>query len=109
METSFLEKLLAFYKAEPDDPFNAYALALEYQKFDTIKASSFFNELLHTHPEYLPTYYHAAQFFGDLADAELVRTIYKKGIELAISQQNTKAQQELSRAFRTFEEEQMGW
>jgi lipoprotein NlpI len=109
METSFLEKLLAFYKAEPDDPFNAYALALEYQKYDSSKASSLFEELLHSHPDYLPTYYHAAQFFGDLADAELVRNIYTKGIELAAIQQNTRAQQELSRAFRTFEEEQMEW
>ncbi|GHB75946.1 tetratricopeptide repeat protein [Persicitalea jodogahamensis] len=109
METSFLEKLLSFYEEDPDDPFNLYALALEYQKSDATKAAEFYRQLLTDHPDYLPTYYHAAQFFSGLEENETAESIYKKGIELAVKQQNSKAHLELSRAYRTFEDEQMEW
>ncbi len=109
METSFLEKLLGFYEEDPDDPFNLYALALEYQKFDATKALEMYNRLLAEHAEYLPTYYHAAQFFSSLEENSKAETTYRKGIELAANQQNSKAHQELSRAYRSFQDEQMDW
>ena len=108
MKTSLLEKLLGFYEEEPGDPFNAYALALECQKHDAGEAEKYFNLLLNHHPEYLPTYYHAAQFFS-VQEPEKAAAIFEKGIDLAIRQRNVKAQQELSRAFRTFQDEQMDW
>lgn len=109
METSFLEKLLTFHKEDPGDPFNLYALALEYQKHDASKASGLYNELLAKHPEYLPTYYHAAQFFGSLEEIERAEAIFKIGIELAKNQQNKKTEQELTRAYRSLQDEQMDW
>ncbi len=109
METSFLEKLLTFYEEDPDDPFNLYALALEYQKYDATNASKFYKELLAKHPEYLPTYYHAAQFFGNLEELEMAEFIFKIGIELAKKQQNSKVEQELIRAYQSHQDEQMDW
>lgn len=109
MQTTFLEKLLAFYEEDPGDPFNLYALALEYQKFDASKASRFYSELLSRYPEYLPTYYHAAQFFTNSEQIERAEFIYKSGIELAKNQQNSKAEIELTRAYRSFQDEQADW
>lgn len=109
MKTTFLEKLLVFYEENPNDPFNLYALALEYQKHNASKASKLYEELLAEHPEYLPTYYHAAQFFANSEESEKAEAIFKTGIELAKKQQNTKAELELARAYQNFQDEQMDW
>lgn len=105
MENSLLENLLAFYKEDPDDPFNIYALAMEYAKTDPGKAGQFYNLLLTEHREYLPTYYHAAAFFAMQDEVEHADEIYQKGIELALLQNNNKTYQELLRAYRNFLDE----
>jgi len=109
MKSSFLEKLLLFYEEDPGDPFNIYALALEYQKFDPLKAAEFFEMLLQKHPEYLPTYYHAAIFFANLDELEKADIIYKKGIKLAEESGNIKTHGELQRAYRMFLDDQEEW
>ena len=107
MENTLLEKLLVFYEEDPGDPFNLYALALEYQKHDARKAVAYFDQLLEDFPTYLPTYYHAAQLFGNRGENEKANRTFHKGIELATEQGNAKTQQELVRALRMFEDEQM--
>lgn len=102
MTYSLLDKLLEFYKEDPNDPFNQYALALEYQKSDTSKARQYFERLLREFPTYLPTYYHAAQFFNHLEQTAFADQIFQKGIQLALEQQNHKTHQELVRAYRSF-------
>jgi Tfp pilus assembly protein PilF len=109
MNSSFLEKLLKFYEEDPGDPFNLYALALEYQKTDVSKAGEMYDELLDSHPDYLPTYYHAAMFFGNLEQIEKADLIYKKGIKLAGESGNNKTLGELQRAYKMFLEEQEEW
>jgi tetratricopeptide (TPR) repeat protein len=109
MNSPILDKLIEFYKEDPEDPFNLYALALEYQKIDTSEAKRCFELLLTRFPAYLPTYYHAAQFFSGLEQIEFTESIYQKGIQLAQDQRNLKAQQELLRAYRSFQDEQMDW
>ena len=109
MKTPFLEKLLSFYEEDPEDPFNVYALALEYQKINVDEARKFFEKLLTDHPEYLPTYYQAAQFFIDAEESSRAEVIFKQGIDLAVRQKNHKAQIELDRAYRSFKDEQMEW
>lgn len=109
MNSSFLEKLLLFYEEDPADPFNIYALALEYQKFDPLKAVEFFEMLLQKHPEYLPTYYHAAVFFANLEQIEKADLIYKNGIKLAEESGNIKTLGELRRAYRMFLDDQEEW
>lgn len=109
MKTSLLENLLEFYREDPDDPFNVYALALEYQKYDTNESKKFFHILLENFPDYLPTYYVAAQFFLSIEEIKTAEKVLIKGIQLALDQQNTKSHQELIRAFRALEDEQMEW
>jgi tetratricopeptide (TPR) repeat protein len=105
MKTTFLQKLLVFYEEDPQDPFNLYALALEYQKHDASLAAECYELLLRDFPSYLPVYYHAAQFFWQAEWFDKARETYKKGIQLADEQQNTKALQELTRAYRAFEDD----
>ncbi|TDE17478.1 tetratricopeptide repeat protein [Dyadobacter psychrotolerans] len=105
MKNALLQNLLSFYEEDPSDPFNVYALALEYSKFDMLKAAAFFDILLAEHPEYLPAYYHAASFFAMQDKISRAEEIYIKGIALALNQKNTKTHQELLRAYRSFLDE----
>ena len=105
MKNSLLENLIAFYEEDPNDPFNIYALALEYQKSDGGKAELYFDILLDQHPEYLATYYSAGAFFSALEKNEKAEIIYQKGIDLALNIKNTKTHQELLRAYRSFLDE----
>jgi tetratricopeptide (TPR) repeat protein len=105
MNNSLLPDLLAFYEEDPNDPFNIYALAIEYVKSDSKKAEQFFKILLTQHPDYLPTYYHAGAFFAALENVEQAEGIYQKGVALALLQKNTRAHQELQRAYNTFLDE----
>ncbi|MBO9612877.1 MAG: tetratricopeptide repeat protein [Dyadobacter sp.] len=105
MNNSLLANLLAFYEEDPADPFNAYALAIEYSKSDPREAERFFDLLLEKHPDYLPTYYHAGAFFAALEKLEKAEEIYQKGVELALIQKNTKAHRELLSAYNNFKDE----
>lgn len=104
-----LELLLQFYNDEPSDPFNAYALAIEYLNSDVSLAQKYFDQLLAQHPDYLPTYYHAAALYARLEQHDKAATIYQKGIILAQNQQNSKALQELRRAYQQLQDEQEDW
>jgi Tfp pilus assembly protein PilF len=104
-----LELLLQFYQEDPQDPFNAYALAMEYQHKDSEKARFYFDLLLEKHPDYLPTYYHAAALYAQFEQIETADSIFQKGLQLALQQQNTKTYQELQRAYRQFQDEQEDW
>ncbi|REA63096.1 tetratricopeptide repeat protein [Dyadobacter luteus] len=105
MSNSLLTNLLAFYEEDPTDPFNVYALALEYLKSSPERAGELFDILLRDHASYLPTYYHAADFFAAKEDNDKAETIYKDGLALALTQSNVKAHQELQRAYRNFLDE----
>ena len=56
MATTLLTQLKIFYEEDPSDPFNLYALAMEYLKTDTAESGRLFEILLHDHSYYLPTY-----------------------------------------------------
>lgn len=99
MSRSRLDTLLEYYKAEPNDPFTIYALALEYSRFDQEKTQEFFDLLLKDHEQYLPAYYHAALYYRDHGKREKAISIYKKGIQLAESQHEAKALRELRSAY----------
>ena len=102
MKQERLQQLITFYREDPTDPFNAYALAMEYLNEDLIEAKKYLEELLENHPNYLPTYSHAAAVYIDLGNREKAEMTYEKGIELAKKQQNNKAIQELQRAYQMF-------
>ncbi len=100
MEETRLQQLISFYEEDPNDPFNAYGLALEYYKIDLQKSEEFFDKLLSDFPEYLPAYYHAAKLKEELNANELALTIYTKGMDLAKKIKDQKTLQELQSAYR---------
>jgi hypothetical protein len=90
--------LEGFLKEDPEDPFNVYALALEYSKTDKKKAGDLFTNLVMNKPDYLPTYYPFAQLLIETRD-ERVESIFKQGIETARRLNDQKAFKELNNAY----------
>ncbi|MEQ9425945.1 MAG: tetratricopeptide repeat protein [Cyclobacteriaceae bacterium] len=98
-----ITQLKSFIEEDKNDPFPLYALALEYVKHNQKAALNCFHELLDRFPKYLPTYYHAAQFFIELGNEEFAEKTFKDGISLAQSQDDPKALQELKAAYFNFQ------
>lgn len=105
MNNDRIQQLIRFIEEEPGDPFNVYALAMEYVNGQPARAQPYFNQLLTDHPDYLPTYYHAAALCADLNERERAAVLYEKGIRLARAQNNPKTLLELQRAQQAFEED----
>jgi hypothetical protein len=105
MNNSRLALLQQFYDEDPADPFNGYALAMEYMNVDVGLSEKYLLALLDQHPAYLPTYYQAAALFAETHSQEFIETIYQKGLQLADAQNNTKIYQELQRAYRGYLDE----
>lgn len=99
MNSSRLEQLKKYMADDPRDPFNLYALALEYLPVDEHQSWTFFEKLLKDFPEYLPTYYHAAKWQEQFGQREQAMTIYKEGISLAQRLQNKNTLRELQSAY----------
>lgn len=99
-------QLLAFVQQEPGEPFNVYALGIEYLSENPAQAQHYFEHLLTNFPEYLPTYYHAAQLYVDLGNRPKAAELYDFGLLLAKKQGNVKTFDELNRAFRAFKDEE---
>lgn len=95
MNKERINQLIAFYDEDPSDPFNIYCLATEYKEHDQNKAWQYYTTLLNDHPEYLATYYHAAEILIDRDEIDEAEKIIDKGIELAIAQSNQLALREL--------------
>lgn len=98
-----LEQLLKFLNDEPQDPFNIYGVALEYQKTDSRKALEFFEVLLKDHEDYLPTYYHAGKLLLELDEIERAKQVFRRGIDIAASRNDEKAFRELRNAYAEIE------
>ncbi len=92
---SRLEQLRQFAEDDPRDPFNLYALALEYLKSDSTEAEKIFDRLLHEHELYLPTYYQAATLKEQNGNRSSALDILEKGISIAKKQNEVKTQREL--------------
>jgi tetratricopeptide (TPR) repeat protein len=94
-----LAQLEEFHKEDPQDPFNIYALALEYQKSDVEKARALFDELLLHHENYIPTYFHAGNLYLSLNLATEAIKIFETGINKARQQNELKAMRELQTVY----------
>lgn len=97
--TNRIEQLRQFVDEDPQDPFNLYALAMEYLKTDARAAASCLDQLLLTHPDYLPTYYQAGNLWEVLGDRARALAILAKGIVLAREQQQLKPMRELQTVY----------
>ena len=96
-------KLLKGYCVEePQNPFNYYALALEFREFDKVEAGKLFDFVVLNFPNYLPVYFPAAQFFFENEELQKAKNRFEAGIELAHSLQDEKAKKELSNAYQNF-------
>lgn len=88
-----------FYAEDPHDPFNAYALALEYLTSDAARSRTLFDWLLDVHQEYLPTYYHAAKFYQETGERGKAAAVFEKGMALARKRNESKTLRELQSAY----------
>ena len=109
MNNERIQQLIRFVQEEPGEPFNIYALAMEFLTSQPEQARSYFDQLLADHPDYLPTYYHAAALYANLEQRDKAADVYRNGIELARAQNNGKTLQELQRAQQAFEEDEDEW
>lgn len=109
MNANRINQLSRYVEEEPTEPFNVYALALEYMNGQPQQARSYFDRLLTEYPDYLPTYYHAASLYADLDERGKAAELYDKGIALARTQNNEKTLQELQRAQLAFEDDEDEW
>ena len=80
MNSQRLKLLQEYLKNDPNDPFNLYAIATEYRDEAPRKALEYYEQLLTQHPDYLPTYYHAANLYAELNEDAKAEEIYNKGI-----------------------------
>ena len=105
MNSTRIKLLQKFIEEEPYNPFNRYALGLEYLALDKKKAEALFDQLLTRHPDYLPTYYQAGLLKAELGNTSDSLRILHAGIDLAQKTGEFKALKELQQAFREIQED----
>jgi Tfp pilus assembly protein PilF len=95
-----VEQLKQFIAEDPADPFNYYALALEYVKIDESKALAILNELVQSHKDYVPIYYQLAKLYERVGQKENAIHTFYSGIKVAQQQQDLKTLHELNAALQ---------
>ncbi len=90
-----IKTLEAFLKSEPEDPFNWYALAMEYKTTNALKCTEYLNHLLAQFPNYLATYYQVAELLIEEEENEEAEKIISKGILVAKEQNDANTLREL--------------
>lgn len=90
-----IKQLEYFITEDPDDPFNYYALGLEYMNVDEHKALDIFKLLLKDHKDYVPTYYQLAKLYERLRQKENAIHAFNEGILIAKNQNDLKTLREL--------------
>jgi tetratricopeptide (TPR) repeat protein len=102
MQSTRLQKLLEFYKSEPNDPFLKYALATEYiaiNDFDT--ALIYFEDLILNHKDYVGTYYHLGKLYEKLNRKDDAIRIYQQGMGAARAAGDNHAYSELQSVYNS--------
>lgn len=103
MNETRINMLKQYLLDEPTEPFYPYALALEYQQTNPDKARELFDLLLAHHPEYLPTYYMAGNFFQEQHPEKAVE-IFQEGLRLANRLNDFNTARELRAALDNLED-----
>ena len=102
MNADRIQLLEQYIQEEPENPFNRYALAMEYHDEAPNKALGLLEDLLQDHPDYLPTYFKAAHLLWEFERWEPADEIFQKGIALAKARQDQKALGELGSSYQNF-------
>jgi tetratricopeptide (TPR) repeat protein len=91
------EKLEEMLKAEPEDTFLRYALALELDKEgDHDHSLALLTGLIEGSPPHVPAFFMAGQQLARLSRIDKARDVLRAGIEEARQQQNQHAAGEMS-------------
>lgn len=99
------ELIFDMLEKEPNDVFLNYALAMEHLSTgDFTEAEVQLRKVLTINVSYLPCYYQLGQVNEKLGNIESAITYYKQGVDLAKSQNNTKALGELNEAIWMLED-----
>jgi tetratricopeptide (TPR) repeat protein len=100
MEMTRLEKLLEFFKNEPNDEFLKYALATEYLRLnETDKSLAYYEDLVSNHPKYVGTYYHLGKLYEALNRKDDAITTYERGMSIAKAARDNHAFSELQAVY----------
>ena len=92
-------------KAEPEDEFLNYALAIEFEKSGEInQAIKQLQGMIEKNENYLAAYYKLGKLFEEVSKNEDAKVIYAKGQEIAKQQNNKKAFGELAEALWMLED-----
>lgn len=106
MNSERIKMLEEFIVQEPSNPFNKYALAMEYYESAPSKSLSILQSLLDEHPAYLPTYFKTAHLLWEEEIWEKADSVFRKGIALAQNQGDEKTLHELKSAYQNFQFDQ---
>jgi len=101
-----IKELAANVKANPDDSFAKFVLALEFIKQDDLeKARLFFENIYQNDPEYVGVYYHLGKLYERMEQLEKASKIYREGIEAAAAQNEKRTLKELKESLATLKME----
>jgi hypothetical protein len=98
-----LDQLKVFLLEDPDDPFNHYALAMEHMSTDSELARKMLLAVIEKFPEYVPTYYQAANLSMLAEENELALLLIHQGKNKAALTADHKALAELNRLAQELE------
>ena len=96
MNSKRIEYLSSLLSSQTDDPFIRYGLALELLHHDPDQAIAHFEILLEEFPDYLPTYYQAANLLLEIGSLERAVDIANAGMAIAEKQGENKTRDELN-------------
>ncbi len=99
------EQLMQMLETEPNDVFLNYALAMEFMSVSNFEAGKLqLEKTLGLNETYLPCFYQLGQLSEKLASFDEAIAYYKKGLEVAKIQNNTKAMGEINEALWMLED-----
>lgn len=97
-----LEMLHHCCEQEPQDPFNWYALATEYRKYNLDESIVYYEKVWNDFPEYIANYYHLASAYTEKEEIEKAKEVYEKGLKVLSKETEPKLWQELNNAYQNF-------
>ncbi len=109
MNKSRLEQLKGIAKKKPQDAFAWYGLAMEYKnKRRYREAIETFCRLLEENPTYTAAYFHYGQVLTEVGHEKEAKEIFNQGVQVAETNNDKHAQQELLQALSELQRQQQG-
>ena len=94
--------LRKFIEEEPNNPFNTYALAMEYYDSNPERALEILMDLAKKSSSYLPTYFKLSHLLWEMEEWNLAEQMFLEGIKIAGEVDDIKALSELKSAYQNF-------